>query len=83
MSNNKMPISIEEQVQGAPTAVQAHYQGYIAALQQSHEYRKKLAHLARNIREEDELLEAVGSILNMASSTFSSLTNYLYYGETV
>ena len=78
MSNNKI-----EQVQGTPTAVQAHYQGYIAAMQQSHEYRKKLAHLARNIREEDELLEAVGSILNMASSTFSSLTNYLYYGETV
>ena len=83
MSNNKMSISIEEQVQGTPTAVQAHYQGYIAAMQQSHEYREKLAHLARNIREEDELLEAVGSILNMASSTFSSLTNYLYYGETV
>ena len=89
MSNNKMSISIEEQVQGAPTAVQAHYQEYIAAMQQSHEYREKLAHyednahLFQSIREEDELLEAVGSILNMASSTFSSLTNFLSYGETV
>ncbi|MBP6917656.1 MAG: hypothetical protein KBB94_01925 [Legionellaceae bacterium] len=89
MSNNKMSINIEEQVQGAPTAVQAHYQAYITAMQQTHEYREKLAHyednahLVQNIKEDDELLEAVGSIINMASSTFSSLTNFLSYGETV
>ena len=42
MSNDKMSIRIDEQVPSAPTAVQADYQAYIAALQQSQDYREKL-----------------------------------------
>ena len=89
MSNDKMSIRIDEQVPSAPTAVQADYQAYIAALQQSQDYREKLTlyqdniDSAQNSSYADDLVEAVSKVVNMTSNTVSSLANYLYYGETV
>lgn len=85
MSFDKGIISIDNTDVDSTSSSQNLYQQFIAATQQSKEYREKLAkyNLASQAvsTEDNELLEVVDEVLSDISSFTSSFSNFMFYGE--